>query len=75
MLGTTVEVPLRDLLAIALELQKRFGKLYYTMENLETLFNLQASPQSSIGPCFQNNNIALLCPEYIYVESENGFIT
>jgi hypothetical protein len=75
MLGTTVEVPLRDLLAIAPELQKRFGKPYYTMENLETLFNPQASPQSSIGPRFQNNNIALSCPEYIHVESENGFIT
>jgi hypothetical protein len=44
MLGTTVEVPLKDLLAIALELQKRFGKPYYTIENLETLFNPQASP-------------------------------
>jgi hypothetical protein len=39
MLSITVEVPLKDLLAIALELQKRFSKLYYTIENLETLFN------------------------------------
>jgi hypothetical protein len=44
MLSTTVEVPLRDLLAIAPELQKRFSKPYYTIENLETLFNPQASP-------------------------------
>jgi hypothetical protein len=74
-LGTTVSVPLKDLLAIAPELQKRLSKPYYTAEGLETLLNAQGIPQTAIGAKYHVNNMTLSCPEYIHIEARNGFIT
>jgi hypothetical protein len=79
-LNTAVSVQLKDLLAIAPELQKRLGKAYYTSEHLETLLRPKPARQSPIGPSLQNNsvnvsNMAITCPEYVEVEASGGLIT
>jgi hypothetical protein len=74
-LSTTVAIPLKDLLAISPELQKRFGKPYYTPENLEALLRPQQENASMIDHKLQLNNMTISCPEYIHIEARNGYIT
>jgi hypothetical protein len=74
-LSTTVAIPLKDLLAISPELQKRFGKLYYTLENLEALLRPQQENASIIDYKLQLNNMTISCPEYIHIKARNGYIT
>jgi hypothetical protein len=64
---------LRDLIALAPELQKRLGKPFYEADQLEAL--VRPARESKGQALMELNNMTLRCPEYIYVEAHNGIIT
>lgn len=74
-LRTPVSVSLNDLLALAPEIQKRFGKPFYQAGELPVVADNDPDNKSKRHINLQLNNLTVSCPEYFHVRATNGMIT